>query len=193
MSVIRSFIALDFSADVLRNMDQALRMFQDRMAGLPIRWTPVQNMHLTLKFLGDVSEANLRVLFKILDVEAGRHSAFEIQVRGFGAFPAITRPRVLWMGIEAPQRLLALQHAIDAETARLGYASEERAYSPHLTLGRVGRNANTAETRMIGEILAGVQAGSLGACLIDAVHFYRSDLNPQGSIYTRLYSAMLKP
>jgi 2'-5' RNA ligase len=191
-AMIRSFIAVDLSAEVLGKLDQVYRTLRQRLPARAVRWTPVKNIHLTLKFLGDVSEGNLTALFGVLHSETEKRSAFEIQVGGLGAFPSARRPRVIWVGVQAPPELEAIQHAIDLETARLGYASEERGFSPHLTLGRVSRQATPEEVRKIGEVIAEVQAGDLGACRIDAVHYYRSDLNPQGAIYTRLYTAPLR-
>ena len=98
---------------------------------------------------------------------------------------------MLWAGVEAPQELTALQRGIEAETARLGYAPEDRPFSPHLTLGRVGRNANSQDLRRVGEILRTIKVGFLGATRIQAVHLYRSDLQPGGAVYTQLYSANL--
>lgn len=191
MGIIRSFIALDLSDTVLRRLDEVERQLRGQLASAPVRWTPVKNIHLTLKFLGDVSETNLSGLYAILKREAEKRPAFSLEVSGLGAFPSLSRPRVVWVGVQAPGELAALQHAIDLETARLGYPSEERPFSPHLTLGRVGRNATGDEARRIGSALGEMNTGSLGNSLVQAVHFYRSDLEPGGARYTRLYTANL--
>ena len=192
MGMIRAFIAVDLSPEVLRQLEAVLQRLKQSMPAGAVRWTPVKNIHLTLKFLGDVSESNLAALFAILDKEAQHTAGFEIQVGGLGAFPSLQRPRVVWAGVQAPPELATLQRAIDVETARLGYASEERGFSPHLTLGRVARSASPSEAHQVGMILGEMQVGGLGACRIQAVYFYRSDLNPQGALYTRLHSATLK-
>lgn len=192
MSMIRAFIALDLSTEILQRLEEVTRQLKPRLPGAAVRWVAVKNIHLTLKFLGDVSDANLPVLYEILQKEADQRAAFEIQVGGFGAFPSIHRPRVIWIGVQAPPDLVALQHGIDTETARVGYTGDERDFSPHLTLGRVARNASSEESRQIAAGLSHIQIGNLGLARIQAVHFYRSDLTPQGSIYTRLYSAPLK-
>ncbi len=191
MGVIRSFIAVDLSNEVLGRLESVYHQLKQRLPGAPVRWTPVMNIHLTLKFLGDVSEANLRVLYEILKRESAKQAPFEIRVSGIGAFPSLSRPHVIWVGVQASPDLASLQHAIDIETARLGYASDERSFSPHLTLGRVGRSATAEEASQIGKSLSAIQVRDLGISPVQAVHFYRSDLNPQGSVYTRLYSAPL--
>lgn len=187
--MIRSFIAVDLSTEVLGRIDQVCRQLRQSLPGAPIRWVPVKNIHLTLKFLGDVSEGNLAPIYDVLKGEAKKLPGFEIQVGKLGAFPSTRRPRVIWVGVKAPVELAAIQHAIDIETARLGYASEEREFSPHLTLGRISRQATMDQAHWIGEILTANQVGDLGACFISAVNLYRSDLSPQGATYTKLYSA----
>lgn len=193
MSMIRAFIAVDLSTEVLCRLDDVYHQLKQRVPDRTVRWVPVKNIHLTLKFLGDVSESNLGVLYEILRKEAEKQATFDIQVSGLGAFPSTNRPHVLWAGVQAPPDLAALQRAIDLETARIGYTSEDRDFSPHLTLGRVTRNATPEEARRVGGALSNTQTGYLGTCRIKAVNFYRSDLNPQGSIYTRLYTAPFKP
>ena len=193
MNMIRAFIAVDLSPHVLANLEGTARQLQARLAGLPVRWVAVENIHLTLKFLGDVSETNLSGLYRIMQSNAERTTAFEVQTVGVGGFPSAGRPRVIWAGVHAPPTLQALQHAIDLETAQAGYPAEERPFSPHLTLGRVARGANTQQTRRIGELLSEFKVGPLGASPVQAVHFYRSDLKPGGPLYTRLYSAPLRP
>jgi len=191
MSVIRAFVAIDLSEEIYQRLNTVTGNLQERLAGVPVRWVPVRNIHVTLKFLGDVSIKNLEVLKKLLETEARNHASFEISVGDLGAFPSERRPRVLWAGVEAPQELAALQRRIESETARLGYAPEDRPFSPHLTLGRIGRNASSQDLQRVGEILKTTRIGFLGATRIQAVHLYRSDLQPGGAVYTPLYTADL--
>ncbi len=93
-----------------------------------IRWVPPHNVHLTLKFLGDVSPSNLDLIEQMLLKEASQFAAFDMQVEGLGAYPNVRRARVLWVGLKAPAELLSLQRAIEAAAARLGYESEERGF-----------------------------------------------------------------
>lgn len=189
MSVIRAFIALDLSNEIYQRLERVIDDLQSQLNGVPVRWVPIDNIHLTLKFLGNVSVANLEVLKKLLKVEAVSHEPFEISVGDLGAFPSARRPRVIWTGVQAPPNLNLLQRGIEAETARLGYAPEERPFSPHLTLGRVSRNANSQDIRQISEVLEKQKVGYLGAARIQSVHLFRSDLKPGGAVYTRLFSA----
>jgi 2'-5' RNA ligase len=94
--------------------------------------------------------------------------------------------------VEGPPDLIAIQHGIDNETARLGYAREDRPFSPHLTLGRVSRNATPNDVRKIGEALDQSKVGLLGVMRVEGVNLYSSDLRPSGAIYTCLYTAPLR-
>jgi 2'-5' RNA ligase len=191
MEVIRAFIAVDLSPEIVRELGSVLKQLQPRLRGGAVRWVPVSNMHLTLKFLGDVSVKNIDLVAKILEVQASQYAPFQIEVGQLGAFPSAHRARVIWVGVQAPPILAQLQHEIDQQTARLGYPSEDRKFSPHLTLGRVSRNATPQDIRQIDEVLSSVAVGSLGTTPIEAIHLYRSDLNPQGAVYHRLFSAAL--
>ena len=191
MSVIRSFIAVDLPDSLIESLDRTSGQLQELLDGLPVRWVPVQNIHLTLKFLGDVSEQNIEVIKTIVNTEAISHQVFEISVGQFGVFPTAARPRVLWVGVEAPDELINLQRRIDMETARLGYAPDQREFSPHLTFGRVSRNATPQQVRKVSNLLRNFRIGFLGAARIEDVTLFRSDLGPNGAVYSKIYSAKL--
>jgi 2'-5' RNA ligase len=192
MPVIRAFIAIELPLEIHQRLDQVISQLKQRLGDSAIRWVPAENIHLTLKFLGDVSEANLEMLKKILQTESSGCPNFEISVGGLGAYPNAHNPRVIWVGVEAPSDLNNLQRAIETATERLGYTKEERPFSPHLTLGRVSRNATPRDAHLIGEVLETNKVGFLGAAHIDTVHLFKSDLKPTGSVYTKMYTASLK-
>jgi 2'-5' RNA ligase len=191
MNVVRAFIAINLSPEIHQNLEEVVGRLKERLPDAPVRWVAVKNIHLTLKFLGDVSVANLEILTKILRSEASHHAPFEFSVGELGAFPSIRRPRVVWVGVEAPPELRTLQHGIETETQRLGYAREDRDFSPHLTLGRISRNAASRDVQRVSEVVGSYKVGFLGAARVQAIYLYRSDLQPGGAIYTQLFSALL--
>jgi RNA 2',3'-cyclic 3'-phosphodiesterase len=191
MSVIRAFIAVDLSPEILSRIRDVSENIRNRMNDLPVRWVPVENIHLTLKFLGDVSVSNLEILQKVFREVVASHAACEISVGGLGAYPKINQPRVIWVGLEAPQELLSLQTDIEIESEKLGYPREERCFSPHLTIGRVPRNGLAQDIARLVRVLEESKVGFLGATRINNVNLYRSDLRPGGAVYTSLYSASL--
>jgi 2'-5' RNA ligase len=191
MSVIRAFIAIDLSHDIQLRLNDVLEDYKSQLVNVPVRWVPVTNIHLTLKFLGDVSLSNLPLLTNLMQAEVSNHQQFEISVGRSGAFPNNRQPRVIWIGVEAPQELIAIQNGIEISTARLGYAREERAFSPHLTLGRISRSATSQDVKIISQSLEKTRVGFLGATCVEKIHLYRSDLQPTGALYSRIFSASL--
>lgn len=191
MNVIRAFIAISLSDEVHRGLEQVLQDIKGRLPAGVVRWVPGKNIHLTIKFLGDVSLASQEMLTTMLRTEAARHLPFEFSVGGLGAFPTPRRPRVIWVGVQAPSELASLQRGVESEMARLGYEPEERPFSPHLTLGRVTRNADPADLQRLSSVLETYKVGFLGVTRVQAIHLFRSDLQTGGAVYTRLYSAPL--
>ncbi len=192
MSVIRAFIAADLPNDIREELSKVIRHLQHELRDVPIRWVPPQNIHLTLKFLGEVSQRNLPLLIELLQSEVAHHRPFEFGVGGLSAFPDVRRPRVIWVGVKGPKELHDLHYAVESATAKLGYARESRPFEPHLTLGRVSRNATPYKVRLVSEVLRRIQVGFLGSALVEEIYLYRSDLRPTGAVYTRLATAPLR-
>lgn len=195
MNAIRAFIAVELPAEMRRDLDAIIRRLQEKMsssggerARKAVRWVPSDNIHLTLKFLGEVSNSNVEVLARMLRSEAAHHKPFQVKVEGLGAFPNKRRPRVIWIGSEAPPTLMALQNAIEAETRALGYPTEDRPFSPHLTLGRISQNATPQEVSIVSQVISQEDPGFIGTVQVNGVHLFRSDLKPTGAEYTSLYS-----
>jgi 2'-5' RNA ligase len=186
--MLRSFIAIELPPE----LQQAIaRETAGLRAALPrplVRWVAPENVHLTLKFLGDVSPANLELLAEALKVEALNHAPFEAYVGKVGAFPNPRRPRVIWVGFEAPAALSAVQRGVEAVCARLGYPSEERGFTPHLTIGRLGQTTSAADLEHARLALQKTELGILGKIRVDGVHIFKSDLRPDGPIYTHLHA-----
>jgi 2'-5' RNA ligase len=195
MDAIRAFIAIELPEDIRKQLD-AIEKQVIAQAGesalRAVRWVPANNMHLTLKFLGEVSTGNLQALARILQSEAAEHHGFEMTIGRLGAFPNVRRPRVIWVGTEAPGELSGLQKAIESETHKLGYPVEERPFSPHLTLGRISQNARPDEVTRVARALSEIMIGEIGRMRVDRIHLFRSDLHPSGAVYTSLYDFLLK-
>lgn len=191
MSVIRAFIAIEIDPEITRQLARIADELQEMIGSNAVRWVPPANIHLTLKFLGDVSLNNLELLKDGLRTEASIHERFNISVGGLGAYPKIRNPRVIWVGLEGPDTLIALQRSIEMQMERLGYERDRRKFSPHLTLGRVSRSAQPAEIRAVSSALDQYKLGFLGITPVHAVKLYRSDLHSDGAVYTPLMSVAL--
>jgi len=191
--MLRSFIAVEIPAGIQRIIACSTAPLQKVLPKPLIRWVAPQNVHLTLKFLGEISSANLERLAEALKMEVVVHETFSMSIGGLGAFPTLSRARVIWIGLDAPVALMTLLHNLEAVTAGLGYAPENRPFSPHLTIGRVGQHVSGTDLQHIRAALEGTTIGSLGVVLVDAVCIFNSDLQPGGSVYTPLYRLLMKP
>jgi len=172
-------------------LGQISLQLQEKMPETPVRWVDFSKMHLTLKFLGDISTENIAMVEKVLRSETSKRQVMEIGIGGIGAFPKERHPRVIWIGVEAPADLFDLRRGIEDGVARLGYNYDKYEFTPHLTLGRISRKASARDVRTVGNVLHDFQVGFIGVARIEAVHLYRSDLKPEGAEYTRLFSAKL--
>ncbi len=190
--MLRSFVAVEIPAGMQSALARCTAPLQSALPKPLIRWVAPQNVHLTLKFLGDISPVNLEWLAEALKVEAAAHETFTMSVGGLGAFPTPRRARILWIGLEAPAALMALLRGIESVAARLGYPSENHPFSPHLTIGRVGQNVSATDLQRIRAALEATVVGALGTVRVDAVHIFKSDLKPGGPVYTNLYTLPMK-
>jgi 2'-5' RNA ligase len=190
--MLRSFIAIELPADIQAAIASSTAGLQKALPKPLVRWVASKNLHLTLKFLGDVSPANLEQLAEALKVESFRHDKFSLSVGGLGAFPTSRRPRVIWIGLEAPALLSVVQRAVEAVSSRMGYPPEDRPFSPHLTIGRVGQDTSPVDLKRVSSAIEGTTVGQIGTVHVDAIHIFKSDLQPGGSVYTHLYIMPLK-
>ncbi len=191
MKLFRVFIAIELPPEIHRALSFHTNNLRKTLGNSLVRWVPLSNIHLTLKFLGDVSEANIDLLSRMLSAEAATHAPFSIQIGTFGAFPTLRKPRVLWVGVRPSPPLEALYQGVESAAARLGYEKETRAFSPHLTLGRVHAKLTREEIQRLRNILSRTEIPMLGEASVRAVHLFRSELTPSGARYTRLHSAPL--
>jgi 2'-5' RNA ligase len=178
---LRSFIAIELPGEVkasLAGIQQSLKK-----SGADIRWVKTDNIHLTLKFLGDIEEKSVASIIQMLKGTCKNHKVFSIEISNIGTFPVKRSPRVLWAGINDHGELMKLQLEIDKGMASLGFEPEKRVFSPHLTFGRFrssrGRGALMEKIDMI-------KHDSFGLFDVRSIYLIKSDLNPSGAVYSRL-------
>ena len=187
-SVIRAFIAIEFPQEVKKRVFQVSSKLQEIMKDDPIRWVPEEKIHLTLRFLGDVSKENIGLIQKIIQAEAMQQKPLDVSYGELGVFPNFHRPRVVWIGVQVPDALMTLQRRIESELNRIGYQPDPREFFPHLTIGRVSRNVSPKAIRQVGQKLNEQKLGFLGVTRADSVTLFRSDLHPDGAVYTQLFN-----
>jgi 2'-5' RNA ligase len=185
---LRSFIAIELPDEVKFSLAEVQKGL--KKSGADIRWVKTDNIHLTLKFLGDVKEENIDGINQALKGACNNHNVFGIEIRDIGTFPARKSPRVLWAGISCQDELIKLQEEIDGAMASLGFAPEKRAFSPHLTIGRF--KSSQGMNSLMKEIEA-IRHDSFGRFDVRSIYLIKSDLKPSGAVYTRIKEFPLVP
>ena len=183
MARLRTFIAVETPDDVQAALRRLIAELSTDAAA--VRWVRPENVHLTLKFLGDVDETEIhRVCHSARDAAEGS-VAFQVPCIGVGAFPSPARPRTVWVGIQDPEGLLDELHRRLEKTLRpLGFPREKRKYHPHLTLGRLRYNRRGGdELREQIEQQKNLEIGTLD---VRRLVVFSSDLTPDGPVYTAL-------
>jgi 2'-5' RNA ligase len=181
---VRAFLALRLSAEVERALaDFAESLRSAHPHGDAIRWVRRANLHLTLRFLGDRVEASTleRLDHALARIAAGT-ACFTIGVRGVGGFPNLSRPRVLWAGLQSGE-LVALAGGIERSAVASGLPAERRAYSPHLTIGRVRDLGGWDQLRPAIEAAAD---RDFGRSAVQSMVLYRSMLAVDAASYEEL-------
>lgn len=175
--MIRSFIAIEIPREI-RNKITGMIGEWDR-EGYPVRWVKEDNLHLTLKFLGEIKEEVVFDVSSKLKSISLRFSPFEFSLKGLGAFPTPKSPRVLWIGIaKGREGVKSLQEVVENELALVGLKPETREFSPHLTIGR-------AKAKFDPKSILATQYES-PVFLVRALALFKSTLTPQGPIYEKL-------
>jgi 2'-5' RNA ligase len=184
---MRSFIAINLPATVKTEIGEIIGRL--RTAGPPARWVPAENLHVTIKFLDEISEDQVRPLIGAITAASGQTKPFELRLGGFGFFPNEHKSRVFWIGIESGFDVLKeLARNVDHQTTPLGFAPEKRAFSAHITLARFRQPA---------------PAGKLAAAAahldyhsepiqVKGIDLMQSMLSPKGAAYSVLGSVPLK-
>jgi RNA 2',3'-cyclic 3'-phosphodiesterase len=181
----RLFIALDFSPQIIQAITKVLQFFiNEKLSG--VNWVKPQNLHLTLRFLGDTLPHQREQIDHFLSTECLKISPFSVTVEKSGVFPNFKRPRVLWVGITVPNELLLLQAKIELGCRTIGFKPEDKPFNPHLTIGRVSQFATNQEIETISKTLYEYEVNHLGSCMIDHLTLFKSDLQRTGSVYTVL-------
>lgn len=181
---MRTFLAIDLPATLEKKiktwMDGLKREFPDGS----IRWVESENLHLTLKFLGEVEAGKIGSIRDAAAHIASRTPVLHLEIAGFGAFPSLHRPRVVWLGVEEETGGLEDLHLrLNQALLPLGFESDHQGFTPHLTLGRVRRRISRDIPAKIGEAVQRVEVGSLGGLDAHELVLYKSTLRSPGAVH----------
>lgn len=184
---MRTFIAIEIPSEI----KSALAALQTelRRAGADVSWTKPENIHLTLKFLGEVDERRIGEIEKVCVSLAAEFQPFTLSLNDTGVFPNARQPRIIWAGLAGEiEKAVEMQKRLDERIALIGFGREEKAFRPHLTIGRVKSNRKTRE------LIALADAHRLPALsfVISEIVLMKSELHPAGARYTPMARVSLQ-
>ncbi len=177
--MLRTFVAIELPGRVREALERHIRRLRQQLPG-SFRWVKPESVHLTLKFLGDIEEAQASAIAEALRRSLAGHPQFDLRTGRLGCFPNAKRPRVVWMGVEGDLDALAgLQLKVEEACTDLGFEREKRRFVPHLTLGRASRSAPVSLDKAPGES---------EPFTVTRISLMKSELTPGGAVHTRLDS-----
>lgn len=179
----RTFIAIELPANVRSQISRHVQSLRQQISDVRASWVREENLHLTLKFLGDVPVENIQKLSIAARSAAAAIDPFAFSIVGCGTFPPHGQPKVLWIGIEDEQRnLICLQEVLEDECAQLGFARESRSFHPHLTIARV---RSPKGSRRLAQLHKDTNFPAQNVSVSELVVF-KSELRGEGSKHTAI-------
>jgi 2'-5' RNA ligase len=186
MNIIRTFIAVELSDGIKREIGRVISEL--KRSGENIKWVKPGNMHITLKFLGNVKEEKIPQINNKLIAVSKEFGAFDINIHETGVFPGWRNPRVLWAGIDSgKERLKSLSERIEAGMMDIGFEKEKREFKAHLTIGRVKHIKNK---KKFEQIVSSTRFTKV-FMRISEICVFKSTLTPLGAVYEKLFYVML--
>ena len=183
----RAFIAIDLPESVqlfLGEAQVALKPF-----GFRVKWVRPQNIHLTLKFLGNTATADTDKIVEAMALAAKNCPVATLRAKGIGVFPDVRRPRVIWAGLDGQLDIVSdLQQRLEDQLADLDFPRETRAFKSHLTLGRVKEKITPERMKTAIDQLKEFESGSFE---IKQIILFKSELRPSGAVYTKLRGVIM--
>lgn len=185
---MRLFIAINIPKKERERIYRAARPLRE--TDFPVRWVKSDLFHLTLKFLGDVRPSTLKTIDDVIGSVAEKTGSFQMEIGGFGAFPTIRRPRILWVGADPSPALRCLKQDLEWALSDHGFGRETRAFHPHFTLGRSTTDEGAGAFRGLDSLTAGLSLST--EVKVWKVDLMESHLSSSGPRYEILSSFPLK-
>lgn len=183
---MRAFIAVDIDEVVRKEIDGIMTRLKKgaQFTSANPAWVSADNIHITLKFLGEISDDMIPKIEKVLKKTAAETKPFDLEIRKIGVFPDMHRPKVVWIGIDHGKKLLFnLQENLEKKMVLNEFESEDRPFSPHITIARLKSLKGTAQFM---DVVHSHVSCSAGTCLIKELILFKSVLKPGGPEYTPL-------
>jgi 2'-5' RNA ligase len=175
---MRLFTGIALPKEIIANLT---RVIEHLRSTAHVKWSPPYNLHVTTKFIGEYPDERLSEITGVLSSVPS--PAFEVKVRGFGWLPNPHNPRILFVGVYAPDDLQALARETEAALTRLGIPAEDRPFKPHMTIARI---KEAVPLHALKRAIADLRSDDFGRFTADRFHLYQSTPGPASSIYTQL-------
>jgi len=174
---MRTFIAIEIPAKIRREIDKLIK--EETRKNLPIKWVSFENLHITLKFLGEIDNKKKYDVTAVMNDVVKKIKQFIVTLEGLGCFPSLKNPRVLWVGVtQGDKEMIEVANELENSLAHIGFKKEDKKFHPHLTIGRIKTFCK------VDEILQ--KTIKTEPFSVDAVVLFKSTLKPEGPIYEEL-------
>jgi len=191
LQLLRLFIALTFSPEDLQRIIKVKDDLRQIFPTSGLRWVQPSNIHLTMKFLGNVERSRLLELNRSLLSAVENISPCSAELGRLGAYPSLTRPQAIYLGLKPDNNLNFLYVQLEKSLSEIGFPKEKRGFSPHVTLARISDSLAEKDRNTISILLKRIDVPVLSSPLFDTLYLVKSDLDRSGPTYTRLFSASL--
>lgn len=192
MELIRCFLAIEYPKKILDLINQISREMQSAFPPGCVRWVPQKNLHLTVKFLGEITPVQFNELRTNLRPVCADSPPIPLHIMGKGVFPNLRSPKIIWIGAEDSLPLLTFAERCEETCTQTGILTEKRPFKPHLTIGRTQRDISETHMRWIGEYFRSSPVPEFGHFTADHVILFRSELHPAGPIYSPMETFLLQ-
>jgi RNA 2',3'-cyclic 3'-phosphodiesterase len=192
MEQIRTFIAIELPEKVKQSL---IKIENDLKAGCPsaIKWVNPGNIHLTLKFLGNIEVRQIEPVLRTIQESVRGTGPFSLKITELGVFPNLKNIQVVWLGLDGDiKTLLEIQKRLETKLVPLGFPLERRPFTAHLTLARVSDYASEAEKQTLSNVISKSNLKTDVSFQVISVSFMKSQLARTGAVYTRLHSIEIK-
>lgn len=189
-NLIRSFIAIPLTSEIHHNLADFDKLYSLDSRASGLRLVKPSNIHLTLKFLGEIEPSQVGILKNCLNQVTKDFAPFTASIQGLGAFPNWrNRPRVIWVGVVPTAPIQKIFKRVDSATAQVGFPSEARTFSPHLTLARVSSSCSTQPPdSLLHKLMTLTPQPDFGSMVVNKLILFKSVLLSEGPVYSILSS-----
>ena len=183
---IRCFLAIKINGTLRELLKNILADFVTEFPNC-VKWVPLENIHVTIKFIGNLDSTHLAALQVDLSNALTPQQVFQIESNQIGAFPHKKNPRIIWLGIRYPIQMKRVFSLAETILKEYGYPVETRTFRPHLTLGRVKKDISSKDLLYISSQLSTYKLNNVGSMIAKDLTLFKSTLTPNGPLYEELF------